>query len=151
MKLNWKEIKKLCIIRLKHLLNLLEKYGYSCKLTINDIEIWFSAPTFYPNIIPDVELDALLLHEIIELCEIKKMKIPLTHDIFIKYSNEVELAHAISLRIQLPIAMDFKWKKFIRTYAKLIREYLNEDLPEHIRNTYRKILNEYQEALKLIS
>ena len=151
MKLDWNEIKRLCIIRLKYLLSVLKKYGYSCKLTIYDIETWFSAPTLYPNIIPDVELDALLLHEIIELCEIKKMKIPLTHDIFIKYSNEVELAHAISLRIQLPITIDFKWKKFIRTYAKLIKEYLNEDLPEHIKSIYYKVLNEYQEALKLIS
>jgi len=149
--LNWNKIKRLCIDKLKYFINLLKKYNYDCKLTVNDIEIWFSAPTLYFNVVPKIELDALLLHEIIELCEVKKMKIPLTHDIFIKYPIEIELAHALSLKVQLPIAIDFKWRKFIKTYIELIEEYLNEDLPEHIKNIYYKILDEYRKALRLIS
>lgn len=151
--------KLLCKIALRNLLKMLkEKYNYECETSLDELNIWFSAQTPYPEI-PIVKLveenmvedEAIMTHEIIELCKLKKMNIKITYDVFIKYAKKAELAHIKSLEIELPIAKDMKWSKFIKLYIRNIKAYLrNPYLSKELKERYQKLLKQYEEALETL-
>ena len=110
------------------LLRVLDKYGYRCYASLSELEVFLTAETIYPDASIEEILgnEALLLHELIELCEIKKLGVKVSWKMFIKHPTEAYIAHLSSLRIELPIALEENWVEFIEMYAESIKTYLED-------------------------
>lgn len=120
---------------------------------MKELAIWLTAPTIYPEepIKGQVEEDAILLHEIIELCEAKKLGVRPSHDVFIQYKREVEIAHFMSLKIELPIAVRMRWRNFLKFYINNMKVYLEDpDTPLDLKERYRRLLKEYERSFENI-
>ncbi|RLE76015.1 MAG: hypothetical protein DRJ44_04815 [Thermoprotei archaeon] len=69
-----------------------------------------------------------MMHEIVEICELKKMKIPIDKDTVIKYHPIVYRAHLTAAEWELKYALERKDFKWIRKRLKHAREWLNDKL-----------------------
>lgn len=88
-------------------LKTLRSHGRSCDVSAADLKRWFRADTPYPDIgIKDVIRNPLLVvHEIVEIDEIKKMGLDMgKKDVIISNLELVDRAHLKAAQIEIEIA-----------------------------------------------
>jgi hypothetical protein len=103
-------------------LKTLWSHGRSCDVSAADLERWFRADTQYPDIrIEDVIRNPLLVvHEIVEIEEVKKMGLDIgKKDVIISNLELVDRAHLKAAQIEIEIA-----------YATKNRAHLAERIPD---------------------
>lgn len=92
-------------------LKTLRSHGRSCDDSAEDLKRWFRADTLYPDIgIEDVIRNPLLVvHEIVEIDEVKKMGLDIgMKDVIISNLELVDRAHLKAARIEMEIAYAMK-------------------------------------------
>jgi hypothetical protein len=88
-------------------LKTLRSHGHFCDVSAADLECWFRADTQYPDIgIEDVIRNPLLvLHEIVEIDEVKKMGLDINKkNVIISNLELVDKAHLKAAQIEIEIA-----------------------------------------------
>ena len=124
-------------------LKTLRSHGHSCDVTAADLELWFRADTPYPDIgIEDVMRNPLLVvHEIVEIDEIKKMGLDMGRkDVIISNLELVDKAHLKAARIEIEIAYAMKNRAHIAEMINAIGNWSKDPLVEpEMRARYAKM------------
>jgi len=85
-----------------------------------------------------------MMHEIVEICELKKMKIPIDKDTVIKYHPIVYGAHLTAAEWELKYALENKDFKWIRKRLKHAREWLNDELlPKQLLPKCKSLIDKF--------
>lgn len=87
---------------------LLSQHGITCSVSLGDLKDYFEADTPYPDSSLDEVLSNrfLVVHELVEIDEVKRMGLQITKDVIVKHLNEVDDAHLKATRIELMLAAE---------------------------------------------
>ena len=135
--------------------HLLEDNGYDCTTTADDLRRWFEADTPFDE---DFGLDEVLkhplivVHELVEIENVKKMGLSLTKDVIVKNLERVDDAHMIAAEVELKIAIAIRAVDHIRDRLENIRMWIEDDTvtPEN-KEKYRKMHSETLKSLQSLS
>ena len=84
-------------------------------------------------------------HELIEIEEIKKRNIKITHRVILENPKIVYEAHIEALEEELEFALQKDDKQWIKIRLEDLKSYLeDENLPEKLRPKVMEFLNSYQ-------
>lgn len=87
--------------------DLLRKHGHECETTPEDLVLWFEADSpFDQNFGLDVIIKTplLVVHELVEIEQVKKMGLALTKDVIINNLEKVDDAHMKAAEVEFEIA-----------------------------------------------
>jgi hypothetical protein len=101
-----KVAKKKVIMRVRWGKKRLSEFDYPCNITADDLIRYFQTDTFYPDLGLSgiLDNDWLVLHELVELQEIKRMGFRITKQFALRYNAEIENAHLKATEIECKIA-----------------------------------------------
>ena len=91
-----------------------------------------------------LESDWLLIHELVELSELKKAGLEISIDLLTSNVTEVEHAHMLATEIELEAAAQANDKEYIRKRLESVRYWLEDILPE-LRPRVIAILEKYRD------
>jgi hypothetical protein len=132
-------------------LETLRSHGHSCDVSAADFELWFRADTPYPDIgIEDVIQNPLLVvHEIVEIDEIKRMGLDMSKkDVIISNLELVDRAHLKAAQIEIEIAYAMKNRAHLAERVHDIGNWSKDPLVElEMRASYSKM---HKEAKRMI-
>jgi hypothetical protein len=109
---------------------LLEEHGIECSTTADDLIAWFNADTAYP----DISLDELLgrpllvVHELVEISEVKKMGLKLTKDVILKNPEAVDRAHCLATLAELKMAVELGDVEHVRSRMRSIESWISDPM-----------------------
>ncbi|HKZ89878.1 MAG TPA: hypothetical protein VJ300_06445 [Thermoplasmata archaeon] len=85
---------------------LLRACGYSSHATTKDFVAWLQTDTPYPNPTPHALLENpfLVVHEIVEIEEVKRRGLRITRDVIVRNLKAVDIAHARAAEVELEVA-----------------------------------------------
>ena len=134
---------------------LLKDHGYDCTTTADDLRRWFEADTPFDE---DFGLNEVLkqplivVHELVEIENVKQMGLSLTKDVIIKNLEKVDDAHMIATEVELKIAIALRDVDHIRDRLENIRMWSEDDTvnPEN-KEKYRRMHSETLNALQSLS
>ena len=120
------------LVKIKGALNILERYGYKCgNVKAKELYTYVNGrtPTGDTIGIQDVlENEYYLIHEIVEICELKKLGVAMEEDTVIKHYPEVYRAHIKALDLELTHALKKNDHKWLESRLKIITSQLNFDI-----------------------
>jgi hypothetical protein len=122
---------------------LLKDHGYICQTTEEDLVRWFEADTpFDENFGLDkvIGIPLLVVHELVEIENVKKMGLALTKDVIVKNLEKVDDAHLVATQVELRIAASVGDIDHIRSRLGNIRMWIEDPsvTPENKEN-YREL------------
>ncbi len=123
---------------------LLEDHGIECSATADDLVAWFSADTAYPDISLDEVLDIplLVVHELVEISEVKRMGLSLTKDVILKNPEAVDRAHCLATLAELRMAVELGNLEHVQRRIRSIEDWVNDPLStDECRAEYARILD----------
>jgi hypothetical protein len=125
---------------------LLRDHGYDCTTTAEDLQRWFEADTpFDENFGLDEVLknQLIVVHELVEIENVKKMGLALTKDVIVKNLEKVDDAHMIATEVELGLAASMKNVKHLRDRLESIKMWSEDDTvtPEN-KEKYRRMHSE---------
>jgi len=129
---------------------LLEEHGVACSATADDLIAWFNADTLYPDISLDEVLGEplLVVHELVEISEVKKMGLSLTKDVILKNPEAVDRAHCLATLAELRMADELGNLEHVRRRIRSIEDWVNDPVStDECRAEYARI---YGLAKKMI-
>jgi len=131
---------------------LLRDHGYDCNTTAEDLVRWFEADTPFDEGfgLDEVLKDRLILvHELVEIENVKEKGIALTRDVIVKNLENVDDAHMIATEIELSLAASMKDVEHLRDRLENIRMWSEDDTvtPEN-KEKYRRMHSETLEFLE---
>ena len=135
---------------IKNAKEILEKYGYICDVSVEDLKKYFEADTIYSDIRLDEVLKhpLLLIHEIVEINEVKRMGLKLTKDVIIKNHEVVDEAHLTAAEIELEIAKEIGDYKHIKYRLKHVRSWCEDPLVlPKLKDRYKELYIKTNQAL----
>lgn len=138
---------------------ILEEHSYKCDVTADELIQYFKADSYEEDQITfeDVLKNPLLVvHELVEITEIKKRGLKISKDVIIKNYDIIYEAHLMAADKELEVAMAMKQLEHIRDRIKDIKNWLEDpNLPVHLIERCRKLLerakrflNEIDKAMK---
>lgn len=85
---------------------LLTAHGYAYRGTASDLSEWLQTDTPYPNPSPAELLDTvyLVVHEIVEIAEAKRMGLGIAKDVIVRNMERINDAHLIAADVELRVA-----------------------------------------------
>ncbi|MGQ0796450.1 MAG: hypothetical protein ACT4OI_01095 [Methanobacteriota archaeon] len=85
---------------------MLRDCGYSSRASAKDFVAWLRADTPYPNPTPDALLENpfLVVHEIVEIEEVRRRGLRITRDVIVRNLAAVDIAHARAAEVELEVA-----------------------------------------------
>lgn len=117
------------------------------KVSAADLLEYFSydAPTGDTTTIKDVlEKKWLLMHELIEISELKKKNLPLTIELFYDYFDELLDAHMTATEYEFYLAKQFNDLDWIKKRLPLLLMWIEDpELPNRIQRRCLKLREEY--------
>jgi len=118
---------------LKKAKEILENYGHVCDVSAEDLNRYFEADTLYDDISLDEVLQDLLLviHEILEIDEIKRMGLKITKDVIIKHHEEVDEAHLKAAEVELEIAKNIGDREHLKKRLGHVKVWCEDPLLPH--------------------
>ena len=141
--------------------DILRKHGFECQTTAEDLVLWFQADTpFDENFGLDVIIKTplLVVHELVEIEQVKKMGLALTKDVIVNNLEKVDDAHMRAAEVEFRIAASKNdlghlleraanikmWSEddtVTQTNKMLYRDMYDRtlDVIDEIRNTRRRI------------
>lgn len=95
---------------------LLARHGYTYRGDAAALRAWLRTDTPYPNPSPAELLDApfLVVHEIVEIAEVRRMGLGLTKDVIVKHMDRINDAHLRAAEVEFDIAL----REGRRAYAR---------------------------------
>ena len=134
---------------------LLKDHGYDCTTTADDLRRWFEADTPFDE---DFGLNEVLkqplivVHELVEIENVKQMGLSLTKDVIIKNLEKVDDAHMIATEVELKIAIAMRDVNHIRDRLENIRMWSEDDTVTPVnKEKYRRMHSETLNALQSLS
>jgi len=132
-------------------LETLRSHGHFCDVSAADLELWFCADTPYPDIgIEDVIRNPfLVVHEIVEIDEVKKMGLDIGRkDVIISDMELVDRAHLKAAQIEIEIAYATKNRAHLAERIHDIGNWSKDPLVEpEMRARYAKMHHEARRML----
>lgn len=85
---------------------LLAAHGCPYRGTASDLRAWLRTDTPYPNPSPGELLDTvyLVVHEIVEIAEAKRMGLGIAKDVIVRNMERINDAHLIAAEVELRVA-----------------------------------------------
>ncbi|MBU1915115.1 MAG: hypothetical protein ABIE25_04705 [Thermoplasmatota archaeon] len=132
-------------------LETLRSHGHFCDGSAADLELWFCADTPYPDIgIEDVIRNPfLVVHEIVEIDEVKKMGLDIGRkDVIISNMELVDRAHLKAAQIEMEIAYAMKNRAHLAERVQHIIKWSKDALVEsEMRTRYAELHQEVKRML----
>ncbi|MCE7737581.1 MAG: hypothetical protein GPJ54_22010 [Candidatus Heimdallarchaeota archaeon] len=86
----------------------------------------------------------LFIHELIELSELKKMNLPISHRLFKTHPNEVDVAHITATEYELKFAAEGNDYNWISLRMKDVNSWLeDETMPLNLKIRCEKLIEDY--------
>lgn len=103
----------------------LKSFGHLCDVSARDFERWFQAETPYPDVTMEEVIDEplLVMHEIVEIDEVKKSGLTLEKDAIITNLELVDKAHFKAAQIEMEVALALGNRKHVSERLKDIRNW----------------------------
>lgn len=145
---------------IKQIENILQSIGYKpCIIEPREFYEYITGETPTGDTVTLEEIlqkEYYMIHEVVEICELKKMKIPINKTTIIKYHPQVYKAHLEATEWELRIALekgDIEWIKTRLKHAedRLNDESLSKELKPRCRNLIQKYSKFYQGNLSFPS
>lgn len=136
--------------KLREGLELLESHGHECDVSPADFCLWFRADTPYPDISMDEVLQnpLLVVHELVEIDEVKRLGLALTKDAIISNLELVDKAHLKAAEVEMKIATAMKETAHLADRLRDIRAWSQDSLTEpDMRKRYEHLAEEVSRAL----
>jgi len=128
-------------------LGLLKRYGLGCTVSREELLVYLQAPSYEDNSVDtDTVLsnELLLLHEVAEICLLKKMGHEITQSTIMEVYPDTYRAHLEALRIELNEAMRRGRHDWIRERCRDLESYLGDpNLPAGLERTVHELINEF--------
>ena len=121
-------------------------------MTAEDLVQWFEADTPYDQdfgLEEAIAIPLIVVHELVEIENVKQMGLRLTKDVIINNLNKVDDAHLKATEIELQLAKSTKNVGHIRDRLKDINTWINDPsvTPEN-KESYRRLHARYVRTLK---
>lgn len=134
---------------------LMRDHGYDCTTTADDLRRWFEADTpFDENFGLDevLRFPLLVIHELVEIQNVKRMGLSLTKDVIIANLEMVDNAHLIATEVELKMAIATRDVNHIRDRLENIRMWSEDNTvtPEN-KEKYRRMHSETVAILQDLS
>jgi len=134
---------------------LLQNHGYDCRTTADDLVLWFEADTPYDQgfgLKEAIAIPLIVVHELVEVENVKKMGLRLTKDVIINNLGKVDDSHLKATEIELDIAESTGNVEHIRDRLKDISAWIKDQsvTPEN-KARYRKLRERYVRTVKRLS
>jgi hypothetical protein len=133
--------------RLSSILKIISKYGIQCNVSPEELLIYLESSTYENDI---VRLDniwnneLLLLHEVAEICFLKRIGYIVSRNIIIEAYPDTYHAHLEALDIELAEAERQGKQDWIIKRCKDLESYLNDPyLPSNLETFVHKLINKY--------
>ena len=129
----------------------LRKFGFECSATVGDLRRWFSADTAYPDVSLREVLDhpLLVVHELVEIDEVKRQGLQLTKDVIVAHPDEVDAAHVRATEVEVRIAAALGNRRHLASRAKDIARWIDDPIvPREHRTRYRHLLADTRRRLQ---
>jgi len=92
--------------------------------------------------------DFLMIHEVVEISELKKMEIPIHRRTITMFHPKVYEAHLTATEYELDYALDKKDYDWLKTRINHAKSWLEDDyLPEHLIPRCEAIVKRFSEGL----
>ena len=132
---------------------ILKRFGYDCNVSEKELMTYLTADTPYPDLSSKAILsdDLWLIHELIEINELKKMGIAITgKDLIMKNLEKVYEAHLKALKLEILIAQKLGRLDHIERSFKNLKNIVHSDplIPSHLRSAFKDMLEKYRDALE---
>lgn len=138
--------KKLVMEKIKYAKKQLAKLEYVCKITTDNLIRYFQTDTFYQDLdLSDILKNRwLVIHELVEIQEIKRMRIRITKKFGLKYNDRIDKAHIIATEMEIEAAGLSGDIEHIRKRFRNIKGWLDDpstpsDDKKRIRILYLKV------------
>lgn len=122
---------------------LLKEINYESTATVDDLIAYYSADTFYEDLSLEKVLENIFLvvHELVEINEIKHQGLKITKDVIIKNHEKIYEAHLIATEKELEVAFRQGVIQHILNRKRDVESWLNDPyLPKHLVKKVEKIL-----------
>jgi len=121
-------------------------------VTAEDLVQWFEADTPYDQdfgLEEAIAIPLIVVHELVEIENVKQMGLRLTKDVIINNLNKVDDAHLKATEIELELAESTKNVEHIRDRLKDIKAWIKDPsvTPEN-KESYRKLHATHVRTLK---
>ncbi|MFQ6089265.1 MAG: hypothetical protein ACE5K0_10240 [Candidatus Methanofastidiosia archaeon] len=136
--------------RLEKAKETLREYGYICDVSVKDLIGYLSADTYDETLSIDdiLKKHLLVIHELVEIDEIKEMGLRITKDVIIKNYERIYKAHLKAVEVELEIAKDIGEFKHIEEKIGWIISWLEDPrLPPELRYKCERIYRKAEQAV----
>lgn len=98
---------------------LLARRGYAVRGDPEELMAWLRTETPYPNPSPADLLDTplLVVHELVEIEEAKRMGLRITNDVIVRNLERINDAHLRAAEVELDVAMREGEEEYVRSRA----------------------------------
>ena len=96
---------------------LLARNGYTYRGTASELMAWLRTDTPYPNPTPAMLLGTtfLVVHEIVEIAEAKRMGLRITKDVIVRNMEKINDAHLIAAEVEFRVAASEGEARYVET------------------------------------
>jgi hypothetical protein len=134
--------------------DILRKHGFECQTTAEDLVLWFQADTPFDA---DFGLDViiktplLVVHELVEIEQAKKMGLVLTKDVIVNNLEKVDDAHMRAADVELRIAESDNNLRHLLARAENVRMWSEDDsVTQKNKQLYRDMYDRTRDAVARI-
>lgn len=130
---------------------LMARFGVNCPTTAEDLRLWFEADTLNPDASLDEVLQSRLIvvHELVEIDEVKKMGLQLTKDVILRNLDAVDSAHLLAAEVEMDLAARLGDADHLRDRIRNIEQWcVDESVSETNKAKYRTLLSRTRAALE---
>ncbi len=133
--------------RLVSILSLLSEYGVQCNASSEELLTYLQSPTYEGDAVKLEEIsnnELLLLHELVEICFLKRMGHAISRDIIIDAYPDTYYAHLAAMDMELAEAERQGKQDWIIRRCKDLESYLNDPyLPTSLETLVYQLINKY--------
>jgi len=152
MRVSYDALSKRINERLRDALKILKELGYESQhVSPKEFYDYMTGETPTGDTITIIDVlgnDFLIVHEIVEISELKKMGIPIGRHTIIMFHPKVYEAHFIATEYELDYALDKKDYDWLKVRISHAKSWLEDDyLPQHLVPRCRAILKRFSEGL----
>ena len=134
-------------MELSGILGVLEKYGIQCSVSLKELLAYLEAPSYEEDSIQVDDIfgnELLLLHEVAEICLLKKMGYRISRSVIMEAYPDTYQAHLEALNIELAEAENRGEYGWIIARCESLSSYLEDPyLPPSLKPNVYKLIGRY--------
>jgi hypothetical protein len=146
----YKSLYKTILARMKEATLTLKQMRYECrKISPKEFYDYMTGETPTGDTITVFDVlrnKYLMIHEIVEISELKKLGIPINKDTVMRFHTQVYEAHFTAMEWELTYASSKKNYTWVKTRVALGKSWLEDDLmPKHLVPTCEAFMKKFSE------